>query len=73
MLFRRLLLVGISLAVGYGLTYLITIFLGTSVAEFWEGPEQPVQIPYFILTGFFLACALAVWLDKFMGTRILPK
>jgi hypothetical protein len=73
MLIRRLLLVVISLVIGYILTLLIVIALGTTPAEFWRGPEEPVQIPYFLLTGFFIACAIAVWLDKFMGTEILPK
>lgn len=73
MLFKRLLLVVISLTVGYVLTYLITILLGTSVAEFWMGSESPVPLPYFLLTGFFIALAVAIWLDKFMGTEILPK
>ncbi|MFZ0544405.1 MAG: hypothetical protein WAM60_03140 [Candidatus Promineifilaceae bacterium] len=74
MLIKRLLLAVISFALGYGITYLIVTFvLQTSVAEFWEGPESPVHIPYFILTGIFIGLAIGVWLDKFMGTEILPK
>ena len=73
MLVKRILLIIISLVIGYALTYLITLLLGTTVAEFWVGPEQPVPIPYFILTGFFIALAAAIWLDKFMNTEILPK
>jgi hypothetical protein len=73
MLAKRFLLVVISLAIGYGVTFLITLLLGTTVAEFWLGPEQPVAIPYFILVGFFIALAIAIWLDKFMGTEVLPK
>ena len=72
-LVRRLLLVVISLVIGYALTYLITLFLGTSVEEFWSGPELPVNIPYFLLVGLFIALAVAIWLDKFLGTEILPE
>jgi len=71
---KRILLVAISLAIGYGLTFLIVTFLlQTTVPEFWVGPEQPLQIPYFILVGFFLALAAAIWLDKFMKTEILSE
>jgi hypothetical protein len=74
MLTKRILLIAISLVIGYGATFLITtLLLGTTVAEFWMGPEQPVPIPYFILVGFFIALAVAIWLDKFMDTNILPK
>lgn len=73
MLVKRILLVVISLAVGYAITYLLTLLLGTTVAEFWVGPEQPVQIPYFILVGLFIAIAVGIWLDKFMKTEILPE
>ena len=73
MLVKRILLVVISLAVGYAITYLLTLLLGTTVAEFWVGPEQPVQIPYFILVGLFIAIAGGRWLDKFMKTEILPE
>lgn len=74
MLVKRLLLVALSLAIGYAVTYFIVVFvLQTTVAEFWVGPEQPVNIPYFILTGLFIALGVGIWLDKFMGTEILPK
>ena len=71
---KRHLLLAISLAIGYGLTYLIVVvFLQTTVPEFWLGPEDPFQIPYFILVGFFIALAIGIWLDKFMKTEILPE
>jgi hypothetical protein len=73
MLVRRLLLVIISLVIGYAATFGIVLLLQTTPAEFWRGPEEPLHIPYFLLTGFFIACALAIWLDKFMKTEILPK
>ncbi len=73
MLVKRMLLIVISLVVGYAATYLITIAVGTSVEEFWMGSEDPLPFPYFLLVGFFIALALAVWLDKFMRTEILRK
>jgi len=73
MLVKNFLLVAISLVIGYAATYLITILVGTSVQEFWMGSEQPLPFPYFILVGFFIALAVAIWLDKLMGTKILPK
>ena len=74
MLVRRILLVVISLVIGYAATFLLVNFvLGTTVAEFWRGPEEPYNIHYFLLVGFFLALAVGIWLDKFMKTEILPK
>ena len=70
---KRIALVFISLIIGYAITYLIVVLLQTSVEEFWMGPEEPVSIPYFLLVGFFIALAAAIWLDKLMGTEILPK
>ncbi|MCL4803140.1 MAG: hypothetical protein KJ046_02440 [Anaerolineae bacterium] len=65
MLVKRLILAVISLAVGFGLTLLITKLIGTTPAEF--GPI------YMFFTTLSLAIALGIWLDKFMGTQILPK
>jgi hypothetical protein len=74
MLVKKILLIVLSLGIGYAVTYfLVTVLLGTTVAEFWVGPEQPVNIPYFLLVGFFIAVAVGIWLDKFMGTEILAK
>ncbi len=71
---KRILLVVLSLAIGYAATYLLVIFLlETTVAEFWRGPEEPYKIHYFLLVGFFLALAAAIWFDKFFGTEILPE
>jgi drug/metabolite transporter (DMT)-like permease len=73
MLVKRVALLIISLIIGYAITYLIVVLLGTSVEEFWMGPEEPVSIPYFLLVGFFIALAASIWLDKLMRTEILPK
>jgi hypothetical protein len=65
MLIKRLILAIISLGVGFGLTVLITILIGTSPAEY--GPV------YMTFTTLSLAVAIGIWLDKFMGTNILPR
>ena len=65
MLVKRLLLVIISLVFGALVTTGITLLVGTTPAEY--GPI------YFSFTSLALACALGIWLDKFMNTEILPK
>lgn len=66
MLVKRILVIVISLVVGAIVTVgLVRFALGTTVAEYGT--------LYFVLTAFFLACALAIWLDKFMGTDFLPE
>ncbi len=65
MLVKRLILAIISIAFGVVVTTGITVLIGTTPAEY--------GMIYFILTSLALAVALGVWLDKFMGTRLLPK
>lgn len=65
MLIKRLILIAIALGVGFGLTVLITILIGTSPAEY--------GLLYMVFTTLSLAVALGIWLDKFMGTNFLPK
>lgn len=65
MAMKRLLLAIISLGVGFGLTILITILIGTTPAEYGA--------IYMIFTTLSLAVAIGIWLDKFMGTNFLPK
>ena len=65
MLFKRLILVVISLAFGIIVTFAITILIGTTPAEYGFG--------YFSLTSIALAFAIGFWLDKFMGTKLLPE
>lgn len=67
MVAKRLLLVIISLVIGVGLTtaILFSPLVGTTPAEY--------GFIYFFFTSLALACAAAIWLDKFMGTNILPK
>lgn len=65
MVLKRLLLAVISFGVAFGLTVLITMFIGTTPAEY--GPI------YMFFTTLTIGLAIAIWLDKFMGTNLLPK
>jgi hypothetical protein len=65
MAIRRLILVAISLGVGFGLTVLITMLIGTTPAEYGA--------IYMIFTALSLAVAIGIWLDLLMKTNILPK
>ena len=65
MLLKRLILAIISIAFGVVVTTAITLFIGTTPAEY--------GMIYFLLTSLALAVALGVWLDKFMGTQLLPE
>jgi len=65
MLIKRLILAAISLAFGGGATYLIVLAIGTLPFEYGTA--------YFVFTMLSIACALGIWLDKFMETDILPK
>ena len=66
MLVKRIVLVIISLVLGALITTGIVIFvLNTTVGEYGTF--------YFSMTAFFIACAIGIWLDKFMNTNLLPE
>ena len=67
MLIKRLLVIIISLVIGFLATWAIisTPYVGTNLEQY--GPI------YTGTTTLALACAVGVWLDKFMGTKMLPK
>ncbi|MFO7537360.1 MAG: hypothetical protein R6X32_04785 [Chloroflexota bacterium] len=66
MLLKRILLGVISIAVGYVATVLIVRYIcDTTVAEYGT--------TYTVTTALSLACALGIWLDKFMDTELLPQ
>ena len=66
MLLKRILLGVISIAVGYVATVLIVWYIcDTTVAEYGT--------TYTATTALSLACALGIWLDKFMDTELLPQ
>lgn len=70
LLIKRIGLIVISMVLGAGLTWAIVtlpipFFPNTSVAEYGA--------VYFTLTAFFIGCAIALILDRFAGTDLLPK
>jgi hypothetical protein len=71
MLIKRLLLAAISLVAGTLITlFTVYVLLQTTYQEYWT---DLTGIPYFILTIFFIAAGIAIWLDKFMDTKLLPE
>jgi hypothetical protein len=65
MLVKRIILAIISIGFGVAATAGITVAVGTTPAEYGA--------IYFTFTALALAVALGIWLDKFMGTDILPE
>lgn len=65
MLVKRLTLAVISLAVGFVITYGVITVVGTTLEEYGG--------MYTFFTALSIGCALGIWLDKFMGTELLPK
>jgi hypothetical protein len=65
MLIKRLILALISLVFGVVVTIAIMWAVGTDYYTYGFG--------YFFFTTLSLACFLAIWLDKFMKTELLPK
>lgn len=65
MLVKRLALAVISLAVGFVITYGVITVVGTTLEEYGG--------MYTFFTALSIGCALGIWLDKFMGTELLPK
>lgn len=65
MLLKRLGIGVVSLLVGFGLTVIIVQLIGTTLEEY--------GVYYTFFTSFSIGCAIAIWLDKFLGTEMLPK
>ena len=65
MLIKRLILAVISIAFGVATTFLIMWVIGTDYNTYGFG--------YTFFTSLALACFLGIWLDKFMGTELLPE
>jgi hypothetical protein len=65
MLLKRVGIGVISLLVGFVLTVIIVQLIGTTLEEY--------GVYYTFFTAFSLGCAIAIWLDKFLGTEMLPK
>ena len=66
MFVKRLVLALISIAVGVVVTQGIVVFVLDTIASHYG-------TIYYFLTVMFIAIALGIWLDKFMGTEILPE
>ena len=64
MFVKRLILVLISLAVGVLATEAIVVVVLDTIRSWYGGM-------YYFFTVVFIAIALGIWLDKFMGTEIL--
>ncbi len=65
MLIKRLILAVISIAFGIVATFFIIWAVGTDYYTYGFG--------YTFFTALSLACFLGIWLDKFMGTNLLPE
>lgn len=74
MLIRRTLLVVIAFIFGFAATHLALWLMNTTPQEFglWFGTEGD-GIAYYPLTIIFFALGIAIWLDKWLDTQILPK
>ncbi|WP_420630708.1 hypothetical protein [Candidatus Leptofilum sp.] len=65
MLLKRLGIGVVSLLVGFGLTVIVVQLIGTTLEEY--------GVYYTFFTALSLGCAVAIWLDKFLSTEMLPK
>ena len=65
MLVKRLGIGVVSLAVGFILTVIIVKLIGTTLEEY--------GIYYTSFTSLALGSAVAIWLDKFFDTKMLPE
>ena len=66
MLIKRLALCVISLVIGFLITWFVVIFIAETTLDQYG-------LWYTSFTALAVACAIGIWLDKFMGTEILPK
>ncbi len=66
MLIKRLVLALISIGVGVVGSFLIVTFVLRTIVSHYGGM-------YFFFTVMFIALAVGIWLDKYMGTEILPE
>lgn len=65
MLAKRLAVVVISLVLGSLITLGVVELLETTAAEYGTF--------YFVMTAIAVAAAIAIWLDKYLGTGFLPE
>lgn len=65
MLVKRIGVLAVSLVIGYIFTFGIVTLIGTTVEEYGG--------LYTFFTALSIGLAIAVWLDKFLGTEMLPE
>jgi uncharacterized membrane-anchored protein len=65
MLVKRLGIGIVSLVIGFVLTAIIVKLIGTTLEEYGGY--------YISFTSLGLGSAVAIWLDKFLGTNMLPE
>lgn len=65
MLVKRLGVMAVSFVIGFLITWVIIILIGTTIGEYGG--------IYTFFTSLTIGCAIGIWLDKFAGTEILPK
>ena len=68
MLVKRLLVLVLSLAIGFGLT--VAVIYAPFIAD---TTLEEYGFYYTFFTSLAFGCAVAIWLDKFLGTEMLPK
>jgi len=66
MLVKRLIVLVVSLALGFGLTYAVTLLFDGMTLEKYG-------VYYTLFTTISFGIAVAIWLDKFLETDILKK
>ncbi len=73
MTIKRIILTIISLIFGFIVTHAAMWAMGTNAVEYglYFGTEGD-GLAYYPLTIVFAALTLAIWLDKWMNTEILP-
>jgi membrane-anchored protein YejM (alkaline phosphatase superfamily) len=73
LLVRRLIVWGVSFALGFLVAYLLVVVGLPLININARGMTiDRYGIIYFLVTMVPLALVFVVWLDKFMGTKILP-
>lgn len=75
MTIKRIALVVISLAIGFIATEITVVAIGTTREEYGMTFTDltAAGLAYYPLTVIFIALGVAIWLDKFMGTKILAE
>ncbi len=70
---RRLVVWGVSFILGFVITYLLIVVGFPIINHTAAGITiQEFGTIYFLVTMVPIALILVTWLDKFMGTKILP-